>query len=577
MSNIKDIVHPEYATNITLWNKYRAAFKGGWDFIDEYLVKYSIREDVTEFERRKLMTYCPAHAKAAVIDIKNSINHRLPDIIRTGGPKSYTEAIEGNNGIGVDRKGGSMTGFIGRRVLPELLSMGSVGVYVDRFPMDDTMTLAQKQGMSPYLYTYRVEDIRSYATDYAGNYTSLLLRDTVYDKDDDTGLIEREKKQFRLLRLTNNGVTVTLYDDNGAEITSVDLKLKYIPFVKFEISNSLLTDVADYQTALLNLASSDMDYAVKSNFPFYTEQYNPGVELLAQIPQAEGDGTAATANKAKDHEVKMGVTQGRRYPKDLDRPGFIHPSSEPLEASMKKQENLQKEIRMLVNLSLMNLDPNRASEKSHEMDNQGLESGLSYIGTELETGERFISKIWSDYEKTKDISSIQYPTKYSLLSDSQRRAEAKELREELPKIPSITYQKSIAKRIATVMLSAKVKQEVLEKIYSEIDSASVVVTDPQIIKDDHEAGFVGTDLASKIRGYPDGEVEKAKADHAERAARIALAQSKVTENAGARGLDDLEAGDSAGNEKKVSQDASLDDQGKKKVRGKAAVAGDDNE
>jgi hypothetical protein len=37
-------------------------------------------------------------------------------------------------------------------------------------------------------------------------------------------------------------------------------------------------------------------------------------------------------------------------------------------------------------------------------------------------------------------------------------------------------------------------------------------------------GLVSAELASQIRGYPKGEVEKAKNDHAERLARIQLAQ-----------------------------------------------------
>ena len=575
MFNITEIKHPEYSKNILSWNKFRSTFVGGEQFVDDYLVMYSLREGTTEFERRKKMTYCPAHAKAAVIDIKNSIYQRLPDIIRYDGPSSYVSAISGADGIGVDRQGGSMTGFIGRKVLPELLSMGAVGVFVDRLPMDAKTSRVETKGMYPYLYIYKVEDIRSFAVDTSGNFTSLLLRDTIYEEDPDTGLIIKEAKQYRLLRLTSGGVTVELFDARGIKTRTVDLNLRKIPFVLFQISHSLLIDVADYQVALLNLASSDMDYAVKSNFPFYVEQYNPATTALAAIPAAEGDGTSVSANKAKNTEIKVGVTQGRRYPVGQDRPAFIHPSSEPLKASMDKQRDLQREIRMLVNLSLMNLDPNRASEGSRELDNQGLESGLSYIGMELETGERALGVIWADYEASREIPMVNYPTKYSLLSDSERREEAKELREEMSRLPSLTYQKTIAKRIASVMLSSKIPVEEMEKIHKEIDSATVVVTDPTIIKEDHEAGFIGTDLASEARGYPKGEVEKAKADHAERAIRIAAAQSSVTQEPGARGVDDLSADDkSAEDEKDNSQDPDLDENGKKKVRGAVKLEGE---
>lgn len=38
-----------------------------------------------------------------------------------------------------------------------------------------------------------------------------------------------------------------------------------------------------------------------------------------------------------------------------DRPGFIHPSSEPLLASMKLQEKLEQDIRKLINLAVQSM------------------------------------------------------------------------------------------------------------------------------------------------------------------------------------------------------------------------------
>ncbi len=89
-----------------------------------------------------------------------------------------------------------------------------------------------------------------------------------------------------------------------------------------------------------------------------------------------------------------------------------------------------------------------------------------------------------------------------------------------------------------------------------------------IIKTDLESGLVGTELASKIRGYPPGEVEKAKLDHAERIERIALSQAEGA--AAARGVGDL-ASDPKGpqSEKKTSQDPTPDPVPTDKKRGEA--------
>ena len=45
-----------------------------------------------------------------------------------------------------------------------------------------------------------------------------------------------------------------------------------IPFVLLDIGDSMIKDVVNHQIALLNLGSSDVNYALKSNFPFYIEQ-----------------------------------------------------------------------------------------------------------------------------------------------------------------------------------------------------------------------------------------------------------------------------------------------------------------
>src|SRR5690606_25812922 len=132
----------------------------------------------------------------------------------------------------------------------------------------------------------------------------------------------------------------------------------------FELSQSLMTDISRYQIALLNLASSDINYALKANFPFYTEQQD--FRTGSHFNQA-GDVEEGTDGKGK--EVIVGVTSGRAYPIGTDRPGFIHPSSEPLKVSMEKQEQLKAEIRQLIGLAISSLSPTKqSSAESKAMD-----------------------------------------------------------------------------------------------------------------------------------------------------------------------------------------------------------------
>ncbi len=73
-------------------------------------------------------------------------------------------------------------------------------------------------------------------------------------------------------------------------------------------------------------------------------------------------------------------------------------------------------------------------------------------------------------------------------------------------------------------------------MHAEIDQAEVLVTDHETIREDHKEGLVSSETASLAMGYPKGDVEKAKTDHADRAAAIATAQKAISD----RGADDLQ-------------------------------------
>jgi len=549
---IMDMVHPEYVENITNWEKYRYTFAGGHDFVDKYLQQFSTKENAVDFQRRRLISYCPAHAKASLMDVKNAIYQRMVDIKRDNGPVNYQKACQGEDN-GVDYTGNSMNSFIGRLILPELLSMAKVGVFVDKEPINLESSRAETREYRPYIYMYRAEDIRSWSISKQGVLTSLLLVDHSEQTDEETGLVLATNTQYRHLRLTTEGVQVRLYNSKGEITSDMLLRLKRIPFITFELTHSLLVDVADYQIALLQLASSDIHYSWKSNYPFYIEQFDMVAEMsmLRQAMVSDnattttGTGTSSEAQTAKGQQLDLGTRQGRRYPKGVDAPAFIHPSSEPLTASMKKQDQMKEEIRQLINLALTSVESRRSAESKKE-DSKSLEAGLSYIGLELEYGERQIASIWSEYEDYSNVVTVTYPNNYSLKTDSERRTESKELREELPKIPSKTYQKEMAKQIVEINMGHKVDTTTLAKMKKEIEESEVVVTDPEIIIKDHEAGFVGTQLASELRGYPKGEAETAKTDHAERLARIAAAQSDPQ----SRGVADASGTPNAGSTEK---------------------------
>jgi len=552
------IYHPSINTDD--WERWRLAYEGGESFIDRYLERVSTRETTEDFLTRKKLTYCPAFAKVGINEIRDAIYQRMADITRAGGTKTYRDALTSLNG-GIDKEGSSLDYFMGFEVLPELLVMGRVGIYVD-MPALLGDSLADNRSIRPYIYKYNCEQIMNWVPDNSANnneFRSVLLVDTFYDYDDEKLFPIQTKTQYRKIWRDDDGkIYVKQYTDEKKDTDIVRLDIDRIPFIMLTISESLMTDVAKYQIALLNLASTDLN-SMKNNFPFYTEQRDP--RSSSPHLREDGDGTDT------ERTIDVGPTKGRTYPLGAERPGFINPSAEPLRVSMEKQEQMKAEIRQLLKLSIANLKgPKSASAESKKQDVQTLESGLSYIGFAMEAAERKIAEYWSMYERSKDIATINYPQNYSLISDEQRKQEAKDLLDVMEQIPSRLYQKAIAKRAVNILLGTKIKHADLLAIEKEIDEAASMCSDPDTIKIDLELGLVSLESASNLRGYPAGEVAKAKQDHAERLARIAAYQTK---GMGARGVNDLSENprQEAAEEKKISRDTTTDDVVRDKTRG----------
>jgi hypothetical protein len=583
---IIDSRHPAWLACSGDWEKWRLAYEGGDAFKNRYLEKFSTREDENDFLSRQSLTPVPGFAKAAINDIRNAIFQRLRDIVRTGGSQNYQKAIAGLNG-GVDRRGSTMNVFLGVKVLTNLLVMGKVGVFVDN-PVVQGTRMSDALGTRPYLYPYQIEDILSFSctkADEPSEFQTILLRDTCMEYDGATGLPTTVVERYRQLWINEEGkVNLQFYNEDGLEIDPdgipggpIELELTRIPFVLLDIGDSLIKDVCQHQIALLNLVSSDVNYAIRANFPFYTEQKD-GRAVGSHLKQiATDDGTATAGGQAADNvNVKVGVVQGRYYDIKAERPAFINPSPDPLRASMELQEKLEADIRKLVNLAVMTL-ATRASAESKQVDNQGLESGLSYIGLVLESAERQIAEFWAAYEERnplqRSIPIIKYPDRYSLKTDTDRIDESTKLSKLMNSVPGQTVKREIAKCMVQSLLGGKVAVDTIETINKEIDVAPYTTSDPDTIIQASQAGLVGEQTASLALGFGEKEYLQAREDHAARVARIAEAQGigQSTSDPASRGVSDLSVNQNAGTEEKAtSRNTDLQDTTAPRVRGVGA-------
>lgn len=550
----------DFVNSLDEWRKWRIAYEGGRVFTDTFLVPFSKRESPDDFDVRRRMSYNPAFAEAGINDFKNSIYQRMTDIKRLGGSDAYQSAMKGKAG-GVDGYGCSMNTFMGQKILPELLPIGKVGIMVDKRP---SLSPYKSKANNPYLYYYCAEDIWNYdyimGDDGEQIFYNLLLRITLQEIDNDTGLPKGTSQIIRHFWLREEGkVMVTDYaergrDSKGNELSDEVVKrqlldIPRIPFVLLSLNSALMKNVAQYQIGLLNLASSDLNYVFRGNYPFYTEQYDAVTDQIYNKGPTKDAATGTESKTSGGKEVAAGSVTGRRYPKGVERPGFIAPPAEPLKASMEKQEQMKREIRELLNLGMMNTKSTHASAESKGMDDRSVESGLSAIGQELEWGEKEIAKIWAMYENTPNSpADVKYPQKYQLKTQKDKEESATSLKGLKGAAPSVTFNKEVGKKIAEVLFDGELDDDVLDKIKDEVDKATFVTSDAVEIASDVELGLVSAETASTARGY-DGkkEVPLAQKEKADRLAIMAISQSKAGGAGAARGVPD--AGGNAKDEK----------------------------
>lgn len=462
-------------------HKWRLTMEGGINYINMYLRKFSSRETDESFYNRRALAYIPAYAKNAVIEIRNAFFARMYGVQRLVPEDYFAE--------GVDKIKTSLDYFLGSVVLTELLAMGRVVIWVDS---PEEIPLGGKA--TPYLYMYRSEEIVGY--DDPHNPTAIVLRDTV-PVIDDRGLASSSRTVERHARLVNDTVVVTR---DGIVAT---LDLTQLPVVILEME-SILKDIADHQIALLNLANSDLSFCIKGNFPFYTEQYDVAADTI--LKQTDSSPNISTP---------IGVDVGRRYPRGLDRPDFIAPSTDPLLASMQKQEAIVMEMRRLVNLALTNLSPTRTSSESKKEDQSGMEAGLTGLAAILNQAEYKIASIWKEYTSSTDDIKIVYPKQFSLKTDEDRLIEANRYLDTMQKVPEPEIKRTLLTKAALI----------LDAPITGIKDVTVFDTSIVALAKDLDNQLVSSATASKLRGYAPNEAEQALVDHADKLNRIAMAQS----------------------------------------------------
>lgn len=413
-----------YLNDVNNARNCRNALSPTKDYVRDNLFQLSDRETWESFQNRLKITPNPPDTRIAFNRLMHSIRARVGDVYRKSTLDQYVNACNGVDG-GVDGKGSTMVSFISNKVLRELLTTRMVGVFVERAGKPKTRADVVKP---PKVKIIPIEAIVNYVEDSEGNLIKLLLRTNVPTYED--GYIVGEESGFDEYELNNGVVTQSRQSASGSQIGSAtSIPFSQIPFAIVEIDESPVYTALEAHNALLQLSSSDYLFLNRSNYPIYTEQYNLSnqmqelqkqqFEQRERIPDSEGKN-----RPARNTDREAGTETGIKYPMGAERPGFIAPPTEHLNASETKQERLRVQIEEIMSVDALRISDKQQSSDSKREEKEPLVGNIQILFDLLETLERKIASVYHEYYKITDYV-VEYPKTFDLRTETTRLANAR--------------------------------------------------------------------------------------------------------------------------------------------------------
>lgn len=389
--------HPEYKANIAGWERARAAYSGGEEYIDSALIRHISEIDIEFAERRR---------RAYYFNYPRAIAQRITQYVFATEPARYnasTELVEDFD------RAGHRTGEVMRQLSTMLNVYGRAWLWVEApcFEGRKSLSEAKTQQLRPFCRALAPFDVTdwSYADD--GKLQWAIVNERVYCNDDPFGEAFNVRRvrlycrdSWKVLEATPAGIVEVA---SGVNPTG---EVPLIPVTEPDgfglFSRHWFEDVVRISEAILNNESEAQMNVVKQMFGMLvvSDAFFRGARQLAE---REGSGFASTV--ARSAAIVESAEE-----KGISR--YISPGG--VASSVIRSENLalKKELYDVVGLAVQNQSREAQTAESKEWDFQNVCQFLTARADILEQAELSAWRLMQKFDPAVKVPELIYNRKF---------------------------------------------------------------------------------------------------------------------------------------------------------------------
>ena len=464
-----DRIHPLYRDNITNWELYRDAAKGGNTFMVSQLKSHRLEDSEDHGEREERLYYLNFCDTIPKIFNSYIFRHRIER-----NPDKDLEAFRANT----DGKNTIIGNFVKRcGYLASIYGVIHAIVDIDESTKKTPSKADIKaEGIQAYSKIILPTQLKDWSVDSEGNYNWILIEFEYLD-DSDPKVEREEQTYYKLVSRTEwwiedeDGEKVSKFADGTP--TSGKNDLGFVPIATMyhididddKVGESLLKDIVAINITIMNWCSCIDEMIERQTF--------------SQLIMPDNGELASSEEDGQDPLTKISTSSAMTYPHDSAHPpAFISPETTNIKTIWSLVLDHIKEIYRLSGLQggTSDLFTSRSGRQS-QMSFLGVSSTLKEKAATYEKFENDLSKI-AYIQSGNDVNNyvdVVYPNSFDIVALSE---ELDSILKIMEKNFSATLNKSLQKNIARKAITLPVDKMI--EIENEIESGSGIVESSSI-------------------------------------------------------------------------------------------------